>query len=82
MSESLDHSLAELMIVASARLWRDDGEVLATGIGTAAARGRLARLAYNNGLMLTDGEAYLVEEPVPPALPRRLSREGERLDDL
>ena len=34
MSESLDHSLAELMIVASARLWRDDGEVLATGIGT------------------------------------------------
>ena len=40
MSESLDHSLAELMIVASARLWRDDGEVLATGIGTPAARGR------------------------------------------
>ena len=66
MSESLDHSLAELMIVASARLWRDDGEVLATGIGTGPrlAAG-LARLAYNNGLMLTDGEAYLVEEPVP-----------------
>ena len=66
MSESLDHSLAELMIVASARLWRDDGEVLATGIGTGPrlAAG-LARLAYNNGLMLTDGEAYLVEEPIP-----------------
>ena len=66
MSESLDHSLAELMIVAAARIWRDDGEVLATGIGAGPrlAAG-LARLAHNSGLMLTDGEAYLVEEPVP-----------------
>ncbi len=66
MSDSLDHSLAELMIAAAARLWRDDGEVLATGIGTGPrlAAG-LARLAYNSGLMLTDGEAYLVEAPVP-----------------
>lgn len=66
MSESLDYSLAELMIVAAARIWRDDGEVLATGIGTGPrlAAG-LARLAYNDGLLLTDGEAYLVETPVP-----------------
>nr|WP_322070916.1 ketoacid CoA transferase [Paraburkholderia bannensis] len=66
MNDALDYSLAELMIVASARLWRDDGEVLATGIGTGPrlAAG-LARLAYNPGLMLTDGEAYLVETPVP-----------------
>ncbi|QBR02831.1 ketoacid CoA transferase [Paraburkholderia pallida] len=66
MNEAIDYSLAELMIVASARLWRDDGEVLATGIGTGPrlAAG-LARLAYNAGLMLTDGEAYLVETPVP-----------------
>ncbi|CAB3785916.1 Putative CoA-transferase subunit beta [Paraburkholderia caffeinitolerans] len=66
MNEAIDYSLAELMIVASARLWRDDGEVLATGIGTGPrlAAG-LARLAYNPGLMLTDGEAYLVENPVP-----------------
>jgi glutaconate CoA-transferase subunit B len=60
MSDSLDYSLAELMIAAAARVWRDDGEVLATGIGTGPrlAAG-LARLAYNAGLMLTDGEAYL-----------------------
>ena len=66
MSDSLDYSLAELMIVAAARVWRDNGEVLATGIGTGPrlAAG-LARLAYNAGLMLTDGEAYLVESPVP-----------------
>jgi glutaconate CoA-transferase, subunit B len=66
VSDAFDYSLAELMIVAAARLWRDDGEVLATGIGTGPrlAAG-LARLAYNPGLMLTDGEAYLVEEPVP-----------------
>jgi glutaconate CoA-transferase, subunit B len=66
VSDAFDYSLAELMIAASARLWRDDGEVLATGIGTGPrlAAG-LARLAHNAGLMLTDGEAYLVEEPVP-----------------
>jgi glutaconate CoA-transferase, subunit B len=66
VSDAFEFSLAELMITASARLWRDDGEVLATGIGTGPriAAG-LARLAHNPGLMLTDGEAYLVEEPVP-----------------
>jgi glutaconate CoA-transferase subunit B len=66
VNDALEYSLAELMIVASARLWRDDGEVLATGIGTGPrlAAG-LARLAFNPGLMLTDGEAYLVESPVP-----------------
>lgn len=55
MNDAIDYSLAELMIVASARLWRDDGEVLATGIGTGPrlAAG-LARLAYNPGLMLTE----------------------------
>nr|WP_216621427.1 ketoacid CoA transferase [Cupriavidus necator] len=54
------------MIAAAARAWRDDGEVLATGIGTGPriAAG-LARLAHNPGLLLTDGEAYLVETPVP-----------------
>ncbi|WP_425495747.1 CoA-transferase subunit beta [Paraburkholderia hayleyella] len=56
-----------MMIVAAAQGWRADGEVLATGIGTGPrlAAG-LARLAYNDALMLTDGEAWLVEEPVPP----------------
>ncbi|KJK19763.1 ketoacid CoA transferase [Burkholderiaceae bacterium 16] len=66
MSATQQFTLAELMITAAARAWRDDGEVMATGIGTGPriAAG-LARLLHNPGLMLTDGEAYLVEEPVP-----------------
>ncbi|MFS8977943.1 CoA-transferase subunit beta [Cupriavidus necator] len=66
MSANYEFTRAELMIAAAARAWRDDGEVLATGIGTGPriAAG-LARLAHNPGLMLTDGEAYLVETPVP-----------------
>ncbi len=66
MSHTPDPTLAELMIAAAARLWRDDGEVLATGIGTGPRlAASLARHLHNPGLMLTDGEAYLVEEPVP-----------------
>ncbi|NOV26540.1 ketoacid CoA transferase [Cupriavidus necator] len=66
MSATYEFTRAELMIAAAARAWRDDGEVLATGIGTGPriAAG-LARLAHNPGLLLTDGEAYLVETPVP-----------------
>ncbi|ULX50962.1 ketoacid CoA transferase [Cupriavidus taiwanensis] len=66
MSATYDFTRAELMIAVAARAWCDDGEVLATGIGTGPriAAG-LARLAHNPGLLLTDGEAYLVETPVP-----------------
>jgi glutaconate CoA-transferase, subunit B len=66
VSATYEFTRAELMIAAAAREWRDDGEVLATGIGTGPriAAG-LARLAHNPGLLLTDGEAYLVETPVP-----------------
>ncbi|MCO4862091.1 ketoacid CoA transferase [Cupriavidus sp. WGlv3] len=66
MSATYEFTRAELMIAVAARAWCDDGEVLATGIGTGPriAAG-LARLAHNPGLLLTDGEAYLVERPVP-----------------
>lgn len=58
--------LSELLISACAKVWADDGEVLVTGIGTVPriAAG-LAKLTCNPGLLMTDGEAYLVEEPVP-----------------
>ncbi len=60
-----DFTLAELLICACADVWRGDGEVLATGIGIIPrlAQG-LAKLTHNPALMITDGEAYLVEEPV------------------
>lgn len=63
---SQDYTLAELCIAAAAEAWRNDGEVLATGIGLIPrlAAG-LAKLSFNPALMMTDAEAYLVAEPVP-----------------
>lgn len=65
MSDS-KYTLAELCTVACADIWRDDGEVLATGIGLIPrlAAG-LAKCTVNPALMMTDAEAYLVAEPVP-----------------
>lgn len=58
-------TLAELLICACADVWKDEGEVLATGIGIIPriAQG-LAKLTHSPGLLITDGEAYLTEEPV------------------
>jgi glutaconate CoA-transferase subunit B len=63
MSESV--TLAELLICACAEVWRGAGEVLATGIGVIPrlAQG-LAKLTHSPQLLITDGEAYLTEEPV------------------
>ncbi len=61
-----DFTLAELVIAAAAEAWRGDGEVLASGIGIAPRlAASLAKLTHSRGLLITDGEAYLVEEPVP-----------------
>jgi glutaconate CoA-transferase, subunit B len=63
---STDFTLAELVIVAAAEVWRGNGEVLASGIGVAPRlAASLAKLTHSPELLLTDGEAYLVEEPVP-----------------
>lgn len=61
-----DHTLAELCIAAAAEAWRGDGEILASGLGLVPrlAAG-LARLTFSPDLLLTDGEAMLVAEPVP-----------------
>lgn len=59
-------TLAELLITAAAEAWRGDGEVLASGIGIAPRLGAsLAKLTHSPDLLLTDGEAYLTEEPIP-----------------
>jgi glutaconate CoA-transferase subunit B len=59
-------SLAELCIVACSEAFRNNGEVVATGVGPVPrlAAG-LAKLSHSPELMMTDGEAYLVEQPVP-----------------
>ena len=61
-----EFSLAELVIVAAAEAFRGGGEVLVTGIGPLPriAAG-LAKLTFAPEILMTDGEAYLVEEPVP-----------------
>jgi glutaconate CoA-transferase subunit B len=61
-----DYTLAELCIVACAEAWRGDGEVLASGIGLVPRlAASLAKRTFSPDLMMTDGEAYLVQEPVP-----------------
>jgi glutaconate CoA-transferase subunit B len=64
MSETI--TLADLCITACAEAWRDDGEVLATGI-TPIPRlaASLAKMTFNPALMMTDAEVFLVDEPVP-----------------
>lgn len=66
MTDTISCTLVDLLIVACSEAWRDNGEVVATGIGPAprVAAG-LAKLTHTPELMMTDGEAFLVEEPVP-----------------
>ena len=60
------YTLAELCITAAAEAWRDAGEVLASGLGLVPRlAASLARLTFSPDLLMTDGEAYLVSEPVP-----------------
>ncbi|MFN3553333.1 MAG: CoA-transferase subunit beta [Novosphingobium meiothermophilum] len=61
-----DISLVDLCVVACSEAFRDNGEIVATGVGPVPrlAAG-LAKLTHTPELMMTDGEAYLVEQPVP-----------------
>ncbi len=64
-SNNNDFTLAELCITQCAEVWRDQGEVLATGVGVLPRLGAgLALLTFNPDLLMTDGEAYLISEPV------------------
>jgi glutaconate CoA-transferase subunit B len=72
-----DYTLAELMIVAGAEAFRNDGEVLATGIGVIPRlAASLAMKTFNQDLMMTDSEAYLLSEPNP--ISGRKSHEGQK----
>lgn len=59
-------ALSELCIAAVAETFRTDREIIGTGIGPVPRLGvGLAKLTHSPGLMMTDGEAFLVEQPVP-----------------
>ncbi|MFF9768864.1 CoA-transferase subunit beta [Streptomyces sp. NPDC014636] len=63
---------AEYCVVACAEVWRAAGEVLAAPMGTVPTIGaRLARLTFSPDLLLTDGEALLIDDvPAVGAAPR------------
>jgi len=53
---------AEVCVVACAEAWRGDGAILASPMGLIPSLGaRLARLTFAPDLLLTGGEAYLVD---------------------
>jgi acyl CoA:acetate/3-ketoacid CoA transferase beta subunit len=57
---------AEVCVVAVAEAFRGDGEILANPIGTIPMiGGRLARESFEPDLVMTDGEALLVANPMP-----------------
>jgi glutaconate CoA-transferase subunit B len=59
-------TLIDRIVCAAALAWRDDGEVLATGIGVVPRlAASLCMASINPDLMMTDSEAWLVREPVP-----------------
>jgi acyl CoA:acetate/3-ketoacid CoA transferase beta subunit len=68
MSDTVDSGItrAECCAVACAEVFRGDGEVMASAFGTAPALGaRLARLTFAPDLVLTDGDAALVDGAPP-----------------
>jgi acyl CoA:acetate/3-ketoacid CoA transferase beta subunit len=71
-------SRAEFCAIACAEVFRGDGEVMASAFGTAPALGaRLARLTFAPDLVLTDGDAALVDgAPALGARPAELVLES------
>jgi acyl CoA:acetate/3-ketoacid CoA transferase beta subunit len=65
-----DATLAEVCVVACAEVWRGDGEILVSPIGTIPTIGaRLAALTFEPDLVYTDGDALLLIEPLPVGAP-------------
>ena len=61
-----EFALVDRIICAAAQAWKDDGEVLASGIGVVPRlAASLCMASINTDLMMTDSEAWLVREPVP-----------------
>lgn len=60
-------SLADRVIVAAAQTWRNDGEIMGTGIGPLPRLAvSLCKLLYNPALATTDGECWYTTQPLPP----------------
>lgn len=61
---------AEVCVVACAEVWRGDGEILASPIGTVPMIAvRLAVSTFEPDLVYTDGDALLLGRPIPVGAP-------------
>ncbi len=61
---------ADVCVVACAEVFRDSGEVMASAFGTCPTLGaRLARLTFSPDLVLTDGDAALMDGAPPLGTP-------------
>lgn len=61
-----EYTLVDLIICAASQAWKNDGEVLATGIGIVPRlAASLSMKTVNPDIMMTDSEAWVVSEPVP-----------------
>jgi acyl CoA:acetate/3-ketoacid CoA transferase beta subunit len=59
-------TLAEYCVVACADAFRGDGEILASAFGYIPTIGaRVARATFEPGLLLSDGEAFLIANDLP-----------------
>jgi len=66
MTATCEFTLAELLIVAASEAWRGNGEVIASGLGVIPRlAASVAKMSHSPQLLMTDSEAFLVEEPVP-----------------
>ncbi len=55
--------LSDVCVVACAEAFRGDGEILASPMGLIPSLGaKLARATFSPGLLISDGEAYLINE--------------------
>jgi len=70
-SSSESVTRAEICAIACADAWRGDGEILVSPFGNVPMLGaRLARLTFEPDLVLTDGEAALLENTPPLGAPQ------------
>lgn len=65
MNDQADSLLVDLLICACSRVWANDREVIASGIGLIQRLAASMAMVKNPDLMMTDAEAHLVFEPVP-----------------
>ncbi len=74
-----EFTLVDRIVCAAAQAWKNDGEVLATGIGIVPRlAASLCMASINTELLMTDSEAWIVREPVPvgPRGDYRIKRES------